>query len=197
MTVLDLSAFAPPEEHPDVTALKKKVVATMKKYTDKNGWCDEARRAMVEAGVLDERQNTRLVINVTLKQGFDCSPSIVVHDLIGKDEDGQKEVLAKAIGDLSLRSSAQGVVGSLTVTADDIVTMTLPPAPQPGWRKATDQGRVLHYFTEDAIRLAADGRGHWVYPLCGIEAHSRCVRDAHPALTDHCKNCERDLARNA
>jgi hypothetical protein len=167
----------------------------MKKYTDKHGWCDEARRAMIEAGVLDERQDARLNINVTLKQGFECSPVIAVKDLVDKDEVGQKKVLAKAIGDISLRSTGQGIVGSLKITDEDIVSMTLPPAPEPGWRKATDNSRALHHFNVEAMERANSGRYTWVYPSCGIEAYSATVRVTNVgSITKHCAQCEKRIA---
>lgn len=42
-------------EHPDVTALKKRVIEVTKKYTDRHGWCGEAQKALAEAGVTESR----------------------------------------------------------------------------------------------------------------------------------------------
>lgn len=196
MTALDLSAYAPPEEHPDVTALKANVVRVMKKYTDRNGWCDEARQAMVEAGVIDARADARVMINVTLKQGFECTPVINVKDLLGKDEAAQKKTLASAIGSISLRSSGQGVVGTLAISDEDIIEMALPAAPEPGWRRATDNSRALHHFTAEAIERAQSGRHAWVYPACGIEAYGLTVRQDNGSVTRHCVACTKALARN-
>lgn len=198
MTALDLSAYAQPEEHPDVTALKANVVRVMKKYTDRNGWCDEARQAMIEAGVINEGTNKRLVVNVTLKQGFECTPTVSVKDLLGKSEEAQKKALADTIGDITLRSSGLGSIGQLPVTADDIVSMSLPPAPEPGWRKATPLSRALHFFTAEALEQAALGRRTWAYPVCGTEGYSTVVaQEDVGTIRKHCVACERALARNA
>lgn len=107
-------------EHPDVTALKKRVVEVTHRYTNAHGWCNEANNALREAGVLDSpKNNIRVAITFTVA-GSEEQQAVKVFnaaDLIELSDDERKAFVAEQImPDVSVA----GVKVNLPVTIIDL-----------------------------------------------------------------------------
>lgn len=181
-------------EHPDVVALKKRVIEVTDAYTSRHGWCGEARNALREAGVLDSPNNkVAVAIRFTLPGSEEQTAVKVFNasDLVGKSDDEQKAWVAEQI---TPAVKVAGVNVPIPVTIVDLSNSEANPSGYSdglnypaGYQHfyTSNEGRVAHLTSidrldqraqraidreESAHRVESQMRNVYVYALCGASA---------------------------
>ncbi len=190
---LDVSTLIFEPESAEVEALKARVKAVAKKYTDRHGWCDEVGAALREIGV-DGDRNIEVV--VTLAEPF---PPLTVRISASDLHEKTAAQQAKAL----LSAATQEVVvytgsSNHTLTKKQVIDLIagLSLAPQPvmpaadpinSWR-VLSQGKIAHLFTDFDKRTADE---YYVYSACG--SHGELGEDTKEPVgtTRKCVRCER------
>lgn len=169
-------------EHPDVTALKKRVIAVTKKYTDRHGWCSEAQKALAEAGVTESKSKKVDVEIIFVIEGVEEQQNgrkrITASTLAGKTP----EQMNAYVTDM-LRTESTYMVAGRTITP--LITVidlnewhpgsTDVPNGYSGLFTSRENGRVRHLIpTPRRVREADDpvgalnryAHGRVIYFMC-------------------------------
>lgn len=189
-------------EHPDVTALKKRVKEVAERYKRRYNWCREVNQALREAGIED---NNTITVEVTFTvAGSDEQKSVVVFpisDLAGKDDEEQKQVVAEKIAP---KVNVAGTTVSIPVTIVDLNESSRNAATglnvPNGYTHfyISESGRVAHLVPlpyqvtsgqmalEEWTRQWANGRG--VSAVCGEISYYPTTISAR-SENRVCQNC--------
>ena len=154
-TMIDTSAFT--VDSPEVAALKAKVREVADRYTKKNGWCGEVKRALKEAGVMQENIEVEVVTTIGNRR-MRVDPS----QLVGLDNEGQLAFFAERIGTVNLPHPWVGEIEYAVIDVN-LIEKAEPKQSDHNWVYASLDGRVLHRV--ETPRYASCGT--WLEPGSG------------------------------
>ena len=181
--MIDVSAFT--VDSPEVAALKAKVCEVADKYIKKNGWCGEVKRALKEAGVMQENIEVEVVTTIG-KRRMRVDPT----KLVGLDDEGQLAFFAELIGTVNLPSPW---VGEVEYAVIDVNLIEKKPAEQAeqdsNWVYASLDGRVLHQI--QTTRYASCGA--WLES--GTGPNTSGYRNSPRGEDRRCVKCNRIASR--
>lgn len=191
-------------EHPDVTALKQRIIAVTKKYTDRHGWCAEARNALREAGVLDEPSNKNINVEVTFtingSEEQKASQRFRLRDLTGKSHEQQLEWVRDQIATPTLILGVPVTPEVVVLDLNESSTVSHGNLSYPeGYTHiyVSNEGRVAHLLL-NAENREGPTLERWIsrsihYTLCGTSAYRTGTLDSPRAVAG--KVCAKCLTR--
>ena len=173
-------------DSPELAAFKQKVRQVGDKYARRRRVTEEIYQ---ELGVPENVSPVTVTLTVT--QGYAIPVKVSPYLLVGKSAQEQAEVLLDDI-DHAISVSAKGrMLGSITLTVDDVVSMSMSSGPiTPGYMWLyIRRGRVQHAFRED------DDGTYGLYSACSrvLRYRDNLFEESATGTGTRCKTCSKEL----